>query len=151
MNPSTVVAASLAANGTYTVTVSDGTCSEIATTDVTVNPVGAITVSLASGTNPSCIGGSVTFTATPTNALSPTYEFFLNAGSVQNSASDTYSYIPTTGDQLYVILTGTGSGCATGSPATSNTVTQTVNANPAAPTISAGGQLLSVQILVQLH
>ncbi len=139
VNPSTIVGATVAASGTYTVTVSDGSCTEIATTDVTVDPIGTISVSLAASANPSCVGGSVTFTATPVNASSPTYDFYLNAGLVQSTASATYSYVPTTGDQLYVIMTAAASGCATGSPATSNTITQVVNGNPANPTITAGG------------
>ncbi|HNS12786.1 MAG TPA: GEVED domain-containing protein, partial [Bacteroidia bacterium] len=141
VNPSVITGAGLVANGTYTVTVSDGSCSETATTDVTLNPVGTITVSLASGANPSCDGTPITFTATPANAPSPTYEFFLNTVSVQNSSSDTYTYTPVDGDQLYVVLSQVTSGCATGSPATSNTVTQNVDTVPDAPTISAGGPL----------
>jgi hypothetical protein len=70
----------------------------------------------------------VTFTATPTNGgLTPSYQWKVNGvNSGTNSAS--FTYTPVNNDQVTVILTSDAT-CATGNPATSNTITMTVNPN----------------------
>ncbi|MBK7173709.1 MAG: T9SS type A sorting domain-containing protein [Bacteroidales bacterium] len=82
-------------------------------------------VSIAASANPSCGSETVTFTATPTNGGTPSYQWYLN-GSTAGLDQSTFSVIPATGDQVYVIMTSS-LACATGSPVTSNTVTMTVD------------------------
>jgi hypothetical protein len=93
---------------------------------MTVNPNLPVSVSIAPSANPVCAGTSVTFTATPVNGGTPTYQWYKNTVFV--GATSTYSYVPLTGDQVYVIMTSSLT-CKSGSPATSNTVTMTVNPN----------------------
>ena len=68
-----------------------------------------------------------------------TYEFFVNGVSVQNTTSPSYSYVPANGDQVYVVMTSSYTENVIGNPATSETVTMTVNPIPAAPTVTANG------------
>jgi hypothetical protein len=94
---------------------------------VTVNPNLPVSVTVEASANPVCAGTSVTFTATPTNGGdTPAYQWYLN-GSPVGTNSPTHSYTPITGDQVYVILTSNAVPCASGNPASSNTVTLTVD------------------------
>jgi len=84
-------------------------------------------VSIEASSNPSCNGANVTFTATPVNGGSnPSYQWKLN-GSNFGSNSSNISLIPNNGDLLQVIM-GSSLSCATGSPASSNTVQIAVQA-----------------------
>ncbi len=75
------------------------------TVTMTVNPNLPVSVTVAPSANPVCAGTSVTFTATPTNGgTTPAYQWYLNGGPVGTN-SPTYSYVPATGDQVYVVLT----------------------------------------------
>jgi len=94
---------------------------------MTVNPNLPVSVSISPSANPVCAGTSVTFTATPANGgTAPSYQWFKNTVAV--GIGSTYSYVPFTGDQVYVIMTSSLS-CTTGNPATSGMVTMTVNPN----------------------
>ncbi|MBK7031178.1 MAG: hypothetical protein IPH45_19115 [Bacteroidales bacterium] len=69
---------------------------------------------------------SVTFTATPVNGGTyPIYQWYVNGLTVGTNLN-TYSYVPTNGDQVYVIMTSS-EACVSGNPATSNTVSMMVN------------------------
>jgi uncharacterized protein (TIGR02145 family) len=93
-----------------------------------VNPNHPVSVSVAASQNPVCAGNSVTFTATPTNGgVSPIYQWKVNSIGVGTN-SPNYSYIPNNGDIVTCVLTSNAI-CPTGNPATSNTVTMTVNPN----------------------
>jgi hypothetical protein len=96
------------------------------TVTVTTNPLLPVSVSVVPSANPVCAGASATFTATPVNGGTPSYQWFKNGASAGTGV--TYSCIPVNGDQVYVIMTS-NLACKTGSPATSNTVTMTVNPN----------------------
>ena len=94
---------------------------------MTVNPVLAVTVSLAADANPVCAGTQVTFTATPTHGgSSPVYAWYKNSTVVDGETGPAYVYTPVNGDQVYVQLTSSET-CNTGSPATSDVVSMTVN------------------------
>jgi hypothetical protein len=101
---------------------------------MTVNALNPVSVSVGASANPVCVGTSVTFTATPTNGgTTPFYQWYKGASPVGTN-STTYSYVPVNGDTIKCVMTSNIS-CPTGNPATSNTITMTVNALPV-PTIS---------------
>ncbi|MCX6303630.1 MAG: PKD domain-containing protein [Bacteroidetes bacterium] len=99
------------------------------TVTMTVNPIVPVGVSIAASANPVGEGTPVTFTASPVNGgATPSYQWQVNntnAGSNQ----DSYSYTPVNGDVVKCILTSSAS-CTTGNPATSNTISMTVNNIP---------------------
>lgn len=95
-----------------------------------VNSFVAASVTVTPSQNNICAGTSVTFTPTPTGGGSaPTYQWYKNSAAVSTGA--TYSYVPANGDAVNVVMTS-NLACATGSPATSNSVTMVVN-----PTVAA--------------
>ncbi len=98
------------------------------TITMTVNP--NVTVSVSISASPSgaiCAGTNVTFTATPANpGTTPNYQWKKNGVNVGSSSTTFSSNSLVNGDQITCTLTNTAN-CATGSPATSNTITVTVN------------------------
>ena len=87
-----------------TATVTDGNgCT--ATDGPIITTVNTPTVVLTSSDadNIICLGYVVTFTATSATAIN--YEFFLNGGSDQNGASNTYSPVLANGDMVSVTIT----------------------------------------------
>jgi len=93
---------------------------------MTVNPILPVSISITADANPICSGTTVNFTAIPTNGGSaPDYQWMVNGNSV-GSNSSTFSYIPNEGDKVTCVLTSSET-CASGSPATSNELTMTVN------------------------
>ena len=96
------------------------------TINMIVNPLLPVSVSIITDNNPVCAGTIVTFTATPANGgASPSYQWKVNGIDVGTN-SNTYSYIPVNTDAVTCVLTSTAT-CATGNPATSNTINMTVN------------------------
>jgi photosystem II stability/assembly factor-like uncharacterized protein len=113
---------------TYTVTATaTNGCTATDKAIINVTAGGAASVSIADNPIGSiCSGTSVTYTATPTNGGTPTYQWKLNGSNISGATNSTY--ITTTiasGDNITCIMTSSLS-CATGSPATSNTITKTV-------------------------
>ncbi|MFZ5552119.1 MAG: T9SS type A sorting domain-containing protein [Bacteroidota bacterium] len=103
---------------------------------MTVNPVvtPAVSIAITSGSNPTCAGSSVTFTATPTNGGTPSYQWKKNGVNVgTNSATYTTTTLANA-DVITVVMTSTAA-CASPATATSNAITMTVNPS-VAPTIS---------------
>jgi len=104
------------------------------TGNCTANPV-SVTISCPSVSV--CPGTSVTYTAVPANGgTSPAYQWKVNAASVTNATNATYTYVPSNGDQVTCVLTSNVS-CPSGNPATSNTLTMSVAAQPVSVSISA--------------
>jgi hypothetical protein len=103
-----------------------GTCEGVSVTKViTVSPAVAASVSITADANPVCAGSSVTFTATPVGGGStPTYQWYKNTVAVGTGSS--YNYVPLNGDVVYVVMTSNAT-CATGSPATSSSITMVVS------------------------
>jgi hypothetical protein len=114
---------------------------------MTVNPNLPVSVAIAASANPVCAGTPVTFTATPTNGgTTPAYQWKVN-GVNAGTNSSTYSYSPANNDVVTIVLTSNAT-CATGSPATSNSITlNVVTGIPATPgTISGPTAICPVQI-----
>ncbi len=93
---------------------------------ITVNPITPADVSIVANSTNICSGQQVDFTATPVNGGAfPAYQWQVNGGNVGvNSA--TYSTTSlNNGDAVTCIMTSSNL-CATGNPATSNTIVITV-------------------------
>ncbi len=98
------------------------------TITMTVNPLKPVSVSIAPTLNPVCAGNLVTFNASPVNGGSPpSFQWKVN-GVNAGTDNPVYSYIPANGDVVTCVL-NSNVACATGNPATSNSVTMTVNPN----------------------
>ena len=96
---------------------------------MTVNPVLSVSVSITASNNPVCSGNAVTYTAIPVNGgTSPVYQWKVNGINVGTN-STTYTYNPSSGDQVSCILTS-NVACPMGNPATSNTITMSVPSSP---------------------
>ena len=143
-----------ATNSTYTYTPANGdvvTCSltsNIACASgnpaisnqviLTVNPILPVSLSVAASSNTVCAGTSVTFTGSPANGgTAPTYQWKVNTAAITGATNSNFAYTPVNGDAVSCVLTSNAS-CTTGNPASSNTVTMTVNPNvPVSVTVSA--------------
>ncbi|NVO20472.1 MAG: T9SS type A sorting domain-containing protein [Bacteroidetes bacterium] len=123
---------------TSSITCVTGSPATSNTVTMTVIPTVPISVSVAADVNPVCAGSAVLFTATPTNGGTPAYQWYVNNLPVGTDQA-TYSYVPATGDQVHVVMTSSLTTCVVGNPATSNTVTLTVNPIGAASVSVAAG------------
>ncbi len=85
-----------------------------------------VSVAIARSANNVCPNTPVTFTATPSNGGTiPAYQWKVN-GVNAGTGSTSYAYVPANNDAVTCILTS-NSLCTSGNPATSNTLTMTVN------------------------
>jgi hypothetical protein len=97
-----------------------------------------VSITSSDANNSICIGNSVTFTATPTNGgTNPSYQWKLNGTNVGTNSSTYTTNTLTTGQIVSCVLTSNLAG-ATNNPATSNTITTTVNPI-ATPSVSVSG------------
>ena len=95
-----------------------------------VNPILTASLSIAASETTICSGTSVTFTATPTNGgTTPSYQWKVNGTNAGTNAATFTSTTLSNNDLVSLVMTSNASPCLTGSPATSNTVTMTVNPN----------------------
>jgi len=105
---------------------------QITITEAAIAPtIASVSISQTAGTSTICSGGSVTFTATPTNGgTAPTYQWKVNGTAVSGATASTYTTttLAAGSDAITCVMTSNLSG-VTGSPATSNTLTITVNAS----------------------
>ena len=89
--------------------------------------VPSVSIAITSGSNPSCAGSSVTFTATPTNGGSnPSYQWKVNGGNVGTN-SPTYTTTTLTNGQIVTCVMTSNLACAVPTTATSNAITMTIN------------------------
>ncbi len=97
------------------------------TITMTVSSTLPVSVSIAEDVNPICAGDNVTFTATPVNeGANPSYQWQVNGSNVGTGGATYSSTTLNDGDVVTCILTSSLT-CATGNPATSNTIAMTVN------------------------
>lgn len=125
------VFAKVTSNSTFTATSTSAQgCSNSGFATIYMATPVVPSVSIAANNNPACTGGTVKFTATPTNGgNTPTYVWKKNGTTITGATGSTYSANNlVTGDQIQVVMTSS-LGCTTTSTATSNTVTMTVGPN----------------------
>ncbi len=110
---------------------------------ITITPTADVTPSVSiSGSATSCANAPVTFTATPTNGGSPTYQWQNNGVAISGATSSTYSSSSlSNGDAIRVVMTSTAA-CTTANPVTSNTISETVTTN-VTPSVSIAGSTTS--------
>jgi len=103
-----------------------------------VAPIASVSIAITSGTNPTCAGTPVTFTATPVNGgTAPAYQWYNNGTAISGATNSTYiSSSLANGNVITCVMTSNLSGVM-GNPATSNAITMVVNALPATPTASS--------------
>jgi len=136
----------------YCVLISDATCStgSPATSDtvtMTVNPNLPVSITIAADATTICDGTNVTFTATPVNGGTPSYQWYLNGATVGTSSSTYTNAALSDADGIYCVLTSDET-CATGSPATSNTVAMTVS--PDVPVLLVTDPVPSCSIAIDI-
>ncbi|MFZ4522941.1 MAG: T9SS type A sorting domain-containing protein [Bacteroidales bacterium] len=115
-----------------------------------VNPLLAVSVTIAPSANPVCTGNPVTFTATPVNGgTNPGYQWKVNGTDVAGATNAAYTFIPVNGNSITCLLTS-GETCTSGNPATSNSVTMTVYPDLVVGSVSANQSICANDIPVQL-
>jgi len=118
-----------------TSTVTCGTGSPATSNAITmiVNAGGAASISIAANpTGAICSGTSVTFTATPTNGGTALYQWILNGSNISGATNSTYTSTALANSDAITCVMTSSLSCATGSPATSNSIIMTVDAGGAA-------------------
>jgi gliding motility-associated-like protein len=136
VNSSGQVTANSAGNCNITYTISGGCGGTItAQQSITVSPTLAAGVSIsASPSGAICPGTSVTFTASPVNpGASPTYQWYVNGAPAGSNSATFNSNTLAAGDQISCTMNSSAS-CITGNPASSGTITMSVNTNSTAAT-----------------
>jgi hypothetical protein len=101
---------------------------------MTVNPAVVPLVSIVASATTICAGTNVTFTATPTNGGTPSYQWKLNGANVGTNSATYQNGALVNNDVVTVVMTSTAT-CASPSTATSNAVSMTVT-SPVVPTVS---------------
>ena len=85
----------------------------------------AVSIAITSGSNPTCAGGPITFTATPTvGGTNPSYQWKKNGNNVGTNSA-TYTDSGLTAGTITVVMTS-NSSCASTPTATSNSIAFTV-------------------------
>lgn len=135
INPTSgIVSYTAAWTGTSVITAHAEGCNgpKLSEHTVTINQVLPVSLTIAASSNTVCAGTSVMFTASPVNGgISPAYQWIVNGNNAGNN-NETFTYTPVSGDQVSCVLTSNAT-CPQGNPATSNTVTMTVD-----PSVPAG-------------
>lgn len=111
--------------------------------NITVNPIVAPSISIASSATSICASSPVTFTATATNiGTTPIYQWQVNGVNVGTNAVTFTSSTLSNNDQVKCILTSNGV-CVSPVTATSNTINVTVNST-VIPTVSIASNATAI-------
>ncbi|MGK4568317.1 beta strand repeat-containing protein [Flavobacterium sp. 3HN19-14] len=120
----------LTADTYFRAVVQSGTCTQAfsSAAHISINAPIVASVSISATATTICSGTSVTFTATPTNGGTPSYQWKIGGVNVpgQTAATFTTSTLAN-GNSVTVEMTSSATPCLTGSPATSNAIGITVN------------------------
>lgn len=112
--------------------------------DINIQNTGTVTPSVAIASSISnnviCAGSSVTFTATPTNGGTPTYQWKVNGTNVGTNSPTFTTNTLTNGQIVSCVMTSSLSGAT---QVTSNNITVTVNPVPATPVITTNNIICS--------
>ena len=128
--------------GTYTVSATDTTsgCGSNMADSAVITVIAPVTPSVSVSTgigDTSCLGSSVTFTATGVNTGgAPAYSWNVNGTTVSGATSSTYSYIPANGDIVTGVMMSSATCAIPAVVSASDTMTILSNATPGV-TISA--------------
>ncbi len=94
-----------------------------------VNPSVAASVSITASATTVCPGSSVTFSATPSNGgAAPVYQWKIN-GTNAGSGDTAFTSSSLNNNDVVTVVMTSNAACVTGSPATSNGITMTVNSS----------------------
>jgi hypothetical protein len=148
-NSSTYVNNSIADNDVITCTMTSSESCAVnnpaTSNSLTMHLVSTLPVSIGIAANPSgsiCSGTPVTYTATATNGgTAPVYQWQLNGANVGTNSSIYSSSTLNNSDVVNCFLVSSAT-CTTGNPATSNSITVSVNQTPATPVITQNGDTL---------
>lgn len=130
---------------TYALTNSPNTsCSFKVIVNTNITP----SVTVSSSATTICAGTSVTFTATPINGGTPTYQWKLNGANVGSNSNTYQNSTLKNGDNVSVLMTSS-LGCASPQSATSTSITMTVlQTSAAAVNIAASSTTICSGTLV---
>lgn len=119
----------------YTVLTSNAACASTPTaTSNTINftcgtQTAAVAIAVTGGSNPTCVGKPIKFTATPTNGgTAPTYRWFVNGVFVSGATGPNFTSTLNNGDSVYAELTS-NYACATAATVYSSALYITVIPN----------------------
>lgn len=94
--------------------------------DFTALVTPSVAIAITAGSNPTCSGSSITFTATPTNGGStPSYQWKVDGSNVGTNSS-TYTTSGLTNNQTVTCVMTSNAACASPASSTSNGITVTV-------------------------
>jgi len=112
---------------------------------ITAYPNLQVSITIAASVNPVCAGTPVTLTATPSNGgTTPTFQWKVN-GNNAGTNNATFLFIPENNDIVTCVLIS-NANCVSGNPATSNSLTMSLNQIPANPV--AGQHIPSLNQIV---
>lgn len=96
----------------------------------------AVELSITSGTNPTCVDDTITFTAVPTSnpGGSPTFQWRANGVNIAGQTAITFDAFNRVGQQISVVM-NSSSSCAAPTSAISDTIT--ITSTTKAPSVSA--------------
>lgn len=95
--------------------------------------VPSISIAITAGSNPSCTGSSITFTATPTNGGTPGYQWKRNGANIGGANAVTYTTSGLVSGDIISCEMTSSLACITAAAVQSNDITVTVNPLPANP------------------